>query len=137
MPVNASYRDYVLEQLTDLGRVSARRMFGGVGLYCDGRFFGLIDDDQLFLKVDDRNRGDYEARGMPPFRPFRDRPERSMSYFQVPIEVLEDPAELCAWARDSLRAALESPAKSTARRRSASPTPTGRAAASVRRGRRQ
>lgn len=30
--------------------VTARRMFGEYGLYCDGRFFGLICDDTLFLK---------------------------------------------------------------------------------------
>lgn len=31
-------------------QVTARRMFGEYGLYCDGRFFGLICDDTLFLK---------------------------------------------------------------------------------------
>lgn len=30
--------------------VTARRMFGEYGLYCDGRVFGLICDDTLFLK---------------------------------------------------------------------------------------
>ena len=30
--------------------VTARRMFGEYGLYCDGRFFGLICDETLFLK---------------------------------------------------------------------------------------
>ena len=62
-------------------------MFGGAGLYHDGLFFGLIDDDALYLKVDDSNRIDFEARGKGPFRPFPDRPEAVMNYYEVPGEV--------------------------------------------------
>ena len=117
MPVSTSFVDYVREQLTGLGQVSTRRMFGGVGLYRGGQFFRLIDDDTLYFKVDDRNRGDYLACGMAPFRPFRDRPDRSMSYFQVPLDVIEDAEQLTRWARAAVRAALDSPAKSAARKR--------------------
>ncbi|MGH8700786.1 MAG: TfoX/Sxy family protein [Burkholderiales bacterium] len=39
---------HVLELLGLLGRVSARRMFGGHGLYCDGVFFGIVLDNTLF-----------------------------------------------------------------------------------------
>lgn len=109
--MSGSFDDFVLEQLAGLGAVSGRRMFGGVGLYCDRQFFGLIDQDVLYLRVDDRNRGDYLARDMPPFRPYRDRPEVSMSYFQVPIDVIEDADCLRAWARAALSAARASPAK--------------------------
>jgi DNA transformation protein len=117
MPVSTSFVDYVREQLTGLGEVSSRRMFGGVGLYRDGQFFGLIDDDTLYFKVDERNRGEYLARGMEPFRPYRDRPDRSMSYFQVPVDVIEDAEQLTGWARAAVRAALDSPPKSAARER--------------------
>lgn len=110
MPVSASFVEYVREQLSGLGAVTSRRMFGGVGLYCAGRFFGLIDDDTLYFKVDDRNRPDYLARGMAPFRPYRDRPEVSMTYFQVPVEVIEDAELLAQWARAGVRAAVDSPA---------------------------
>ena len=44
MTVGAAFLQYVLEQLARTGRVTSRRMFGGVGLYCDTVFFGLIDD---------------------------------------------------------------------------------------------
>ena len=84
MAVKSQYLAYVLEQLADLGGVRSRRMFGGVGLYRDDRFFGLIDDQVLYFKVDDSNRADYLARGCEPFRPFKDKPEYSMSYFGVP-----------------------------------------------------
>ena len=117
MAVSTSFVDYVREQLAGLGEVSSRRMFGGVGLYRGGQFFALIDDDTLYFKVDDRNRGGYLARGMAPFRPYRDRPDRSMSYFQVPVDVIEDAEQLTAWAWTAVRAALDSPAKSAARKR--------------------
>jgi DNA transformation protein len=117
MAVNSSFLDYVLEQLGGLGRVTSRRMFGAAGLYCDGAFFGLIADDDVYFKVDDCNRGDYLARGMAPFRPYRDRPERSMSYYRLPVEVLEDSVQITDWARAAVRAALNSPPKTAARRR--------------------
>ncbi len=42
MPVSEEYLDYVVDQLGCIGEVAAKRMFGGVGLYHDGLFFGLI-----------------------------------------------------------------------------------------------
>jgi TfoX/Sxy family transcriptional regulator of competence genes len=39
-------------------------MFGGIGLYQDQRFFGIITSDTFYFKVNDANRGDYRARGM-------------------------------------------------------------------------
>jgi DNA transformation protein and related proteins len=106
MPVSSDYLNYVLEQLAGLGGVSARRMFGGVGLYCEELFFGLIDNDTLYLRVNDDNRADYTAYGMGQFRPYADRPEVSMTYYETPAEILEDPAQLVVWAQRSVAAAL-------------------------------
>lgn len=109
MTVSADFLAYVLDQLQALGGVSSRRMFGGAGLYCDEFFFGLISDDTLYLRVDDSNRADYAARGAAPFRPYADRPELSMSYFEAPAEVLEDARQLAEWARRSVAAAMRAP----------------------------
>jgi len=108
MPVSSDYLSYVLEQLAGLPRVTSRRMFGGIGLYSDGLFFGLIDNDTLFFKVNDSNRGDYVARNMAAFRPFPDKPDLSMSYFTVPADALEDRDELAVWARKSIAVAASS-----------------------------
>lgn len=117
MAVSDAYRDFVLEQLADAGRVTPRAMFGGVGLYLDGLFFALIDDDTLYFKADDSTRVRYEQSGSKPFCPFPDRPEQSMAYWQVPAEVLEDPDELATWAREALGVALAKRARRPARRR--------------------
>lgn len=106
MAVSNDYRDFVLDQLRPAGRVTSRKMFGGVGLYLDGLFFALIDDDTLYFKSDDSNRARYERAGSQPFCPFADRPEYQMGYWQVPAEVLEDADELKVWAREALAVAL-------------------------------
>jgi DNA transformation protein len=77
-------------------------MFGAIGLYGDGAFFGLISADVLYFKVGDGNRQDYESRNMSRFRPYRDRPQLSMRYYEVPAEVLEDAEECIMWARRSV-----------------------------------
>jgi len=106
MAVSSDYLDYVHDQLSGLGGVSSRRMFGGAGLYCDEFFFALIDDDTLYLRVDDANRVDFTTRGMGQFRPYPDSPQLSMSYYETPVDVLEDAAALVAWARRSVAAAM-------------------------------
>jgi DNA transformation protein len=105
MAVSDSFHAYVLEQLAGLGRVRSKRLFGGIGLYCDDLFFALIDDDTLYLKVDDTTRSEFAARGLRPFRPFRDRPEYSMGYCEAPAEALDDPEVLADWARKAVRVA--------------------------------
>jgi DNA transformation protein len=105
MSVTREYLQYVLDQLAALGNVTSRRMFGGVGLYQDARFFAIITRDTLYFKVNDSNRGDYEARGMNAFRPYANKPHVSMTYYEVPAEVLEDPEECVAWAQRSAAAA--------------------------------
>ena len=66
-------------------------MFGGVGLYCQGLFFALIDDDTLYLKVDDATRPEFERLGIQPFRPYGDE-SQGMQYYELPADVLEDHA---------------------------------------------
>lgn len=95
---------FTIDQLGDLGAVTPRRMFGGVGLYARGVFFGIIARDALYLKVDARNRAQFDAAGSKPFKPYADRPA-STNYFEVPIDVLESAPDLVRWAQGSVRAA--------------------------------
>ena len=121
MTASADFLAYVLEQLSGLPAVTSQRMFGCVGLYCDELFFGLIADDVLYLRADDANRADYLARGMSAFRPYADRRQVSMTYYEAPAEVLESRPELVAWAQRSVAAATAAARtkmpRTTARRR--------------------
>jgi DNA transformation protein and related proteins len=97
---DAGFIAYVLDQLDD-PTAHARAMFGGHGLYRGERFFGIVHGGQLFLKVDDATRPEFEARGMGPFRP---GPGTTMrGYFEVPPEVLEQAAEFRRWTARALR----------------------------------
>ena len=102
MAVSPTFRTYVLDQL---GRVApdirARGMFGGVGIYSGELFFALIDDDTLYLKVDDGNRADFEAIGMGPFRPFGEDGE-VMQYYVLPAELLEGGEQLGSWVEKAI-----------------------------------
>ena len=110
----SEFVDFVLESLQPLGGVSARRMFGGHGIYKDGVMFALVADDQLYLKVDDGNRAAYENAGLAPFTyTGKGRPIR-MSYREAPGEGLDDSEILCDWAGKAFAAALR--AKGSRRR---------------------
>jgi DNA transformation protein len=108
--VTPEFRDFVLDQLSRVPELRPKAMFGGVGLYSGERFFAILAADELFFKVGDGNRAAYEAAGSEPFRPVAGR-EVSMSYFRVPLEVLEDAAELGSWARAAILAAAAAKAK--------------------------
>ncbi len=74
LAVSDGFRSFVLDQLSELEDVMPRSMFGGVGLYSRGLFFGIIARDRLYLKVDDETRAAYEEAGEKPFKPNPGRP---------------------------------------------------------------
>ena len=114
MAVSEGDLAFVLDQLARLGELRSRRMFGGVGLYCDDTFFALIDDGILYLKVDDTTRARYTRRRLKPFAPGG---MPSMSYYPVPASILEDADALVVWAREAVGvAARAAKAKPAARR---------------------
>jgi DNA transformation protein len=48
--------DYLLEQTAGAGNMTARKMFGEYGLYCDGKVVAFVCDDQLFIKPTEAGR---------------------------------------------------------------------------------
>jgi DNA transformation protein and related proteins len=105
MAVSAGYQTFVLDQLRRvLPDVRAKRMFGGVGLYAAELFFALIDDDVVYLKVDDETRPDFEQRGLRPFQPFGEG-TATMQYYPLPEDLLEDPDALRPWAERAVAVA--------------------------------
>src|SRR5215510_9418143 len=119
MAVSDSYLAFMLEQLEGLPRLVTKRMFGGVGIYSDGTFFAVIDNDTLFFKVDETLGKRYRDKGMPPFAPIPGA-KPMMGYYQVPPDVLEDAELLVKWSKESIDVSTSrrSPRTSrTARRR--------------------
>ena len=104
LKVSDGFKSFVLDQLEELGDVTPRSMFGGVGLYHRGVFFGIIARDTLYLKVGSSNLADYERAAMKPFRPYPNRSGK-MRYYSVPLDVLENAPELATWARKAIAVA--------------------------------
>lgn len=113
MTFSKGYRDFVVEQLGRIAPVTAKSMFGGVGLYARGVFFALIADDRLYFKVDDATRADFERLGMEPFRPFGDK--SAMGYYEVPADVLEDATQLEPWMQKAIDVAVKAKARKSKR----------------------
>lgn len=99
-----------MEKLAPLGSVTGRGMFGGYGIFFDGKMFALIANDTLYFKAGDANRQRYSDAGS---AQFMDR----MPYFEVPVDVLEDDDALREWANESIEVALQSPTPSRRRKR--------------------
>ncbi len=108
MALSPQYRDYALDLLAPLGPVSARRLFGGGGLFYGEVMFAIISGEELYFKVDDANRPDYESAGEQPFTYSRGGKDRALkSYYRVPDPLYDDADELLLWARKAVDAALK------------------------------
>lgn len=103
-----TFKEFVLDQLGALPELRARAMFGAHGLYSGDHFFGILDEGRLFFKTDAASAADYTARGMGPFTYESRGKVMTMSYHEVPPDVLEQPAELVEWARKAIQLAASS-----------------------------
>ena len=56
MASRLEYVQYVAEQLSGAGEITYKKMFGEYGLYCDGKIFANVSDDQLFVKITEVGR---------------------------------------------------------------------------------
>ena len=106
----SEFLEMVLDQVEPLGRVSARRFFGGHGLYCEGDFFAFVFDDVLYLKADDLTRPEFEDWSPGQFTYRKLGKEQGISYYEAPLDALEDADELSAWARKAVDAMRRSKA---------------------------
>ena len=100
MPLpHSPFVESLLDLLTPLGDVRARRMFGGCGIYRGDLMFGLVDGEAFYLKADDLNRAEFEAQGLEPFT-WTDRHGRrlTMSYHRCPETALTSPQRMKRWA---------------------------------------
>lgn len=51
MASKPEFVEFVADHLRNAGVITHRKMFGEYGLYCDGKIFALICNDQLFIKI--------------------------------------------------------------------------------------
>lgn len=89
-----------MELFSDLDEVSARRMFGGAGLYKEGVMFALLAYEAVWLRADPEFAMDLEAEGSAGrFETERDGRSSHLPYWRLPEAALDDPEAAAALAR--------------------------------------
>lgn len=109
---------WFLELLAPAGRMTARRMFGGTGLYADGVMIALEADGTLYLKVDDASRASFDAAGGTAFA-FESKTRGTVTthYLTPPDEALDSAEAMRPWALLALQAAQRAVARKVPRGR--------------------
>ena len=91
-----------------LGRIETRRMFGGHGVWHEGRMIALVAKDTLYLKSDAGSAEHFDKLNLPPFTYVREGKAMPMSYRLAPADLFEDREEAALWGRRAYEAALRS-----------------------------
>ena len=112
MVASDSFAEFLREQLSPLGRVTMRRMFGKTGVFCDGVMLGMVRDNTLYFRVDPDNRAAFkEAEAFPPLNYAKRGGTIDLSFWRAPERLFDEPDELVSWARAALAAARRVSAK--------------------------
>ena len=122
MPIAPGLLEQIAAQLASLPALAIRRMFGGAGLYSSGVFFGVVDDDRVYLRIGDGNRDDFKRAGSVAFQPIPDKP--AMAYFSVPTMVIARSERFVEWAKKAVDAARAAKATTPKRTKPATVTKT-------------
>jgi DNA transformation protein len=111
----SGFIEHVLETMRPWAPVTARRMFGGHGLYRDGLMFALEAFDTLYLKVDAQTEPRFRAAHCEPFVYEGKGRSVQMSYWTAPPECAESTAEMARWCTLAWQAALRAQSAKAAR----------------------
>jgi len=105
MSVSQADIGFALELFDGLGRLSSRKMMGGLCLYRDGVIFALLHaDGSIWLKGAGSFAERMTAEGWQRWVYSRDgRKPVAMPYWRLPHGALDDPDEACNLAREALR----------------------------------
>ena len=95
------FKDFVLDQLSNLRGMTCRAMFGGYGLSHRKKFFGIVHKGRLYFKVSPTTVNFYQEQGMKPFRP--NAKQTLKSFYEVPVDVIEHAEHLTEWAEQAAK----------------------------------
>lgn len=94
---------FLLDQLSPLQPISVHKMFGADCLFRFGKMFAIIENDQLYLKINAKTIPHFIQAGCLPFSYTTTRKgekrQVQLSYYQVPDSALEEPDELLFWVK--------------------------------------
>ena len=102
----SEFVDNLKEVFAQFGSVSAKRMFGGYGIYYENLMFGLVADEVLYLKADDSSADAFSKLGLLPYEYEKNGKKIKMAYYMAPEEIFDDPEIAKEWAVRAFEAAL-------------------------------
>lgn len=95
MAKDKSFHDYIIFDVFDGIKLVSRAMFGGYGIYKNGKIFALIIENQFYLKSDKTNLQKLVDLGCEKFSyEKKDGKIVDVSYFLIAEEILEDQEKL-------------------------------------------
>ena len=102
----------IRELFSEFGPVDVRRMFGGQGVFIDGRLIALVSREVIHLKADAETIPEFEREGLSPFTyATKDGEHKLTSYWRMPERLYDDPEELAQWARRAHATAMRAAAR--------------------------
>ena len=102
---STSFHDFVVHDvLGHISGISSRRMFGGWGIYQNGRIFAIITNGVLYFKVHDGNRQKFVEADSKPFTYHKKEKTTQISYWELPESIMNNRTEVERWMQDSLNA---------------------------------
>ena len=111
--MGSGFQAYLEDMFADVPGIGFRRMFGGTGIFRDGVMIALVVSDVLYLKADDGTAPRFEAEGKGPFVYERKGEPVSLSYYEAPEFLFEEPDAFRAWIDMATQTAIA--AKTTTR----------------------
>ena len=112
MAVSKDYLEFIREQLSALGHITTRKMFGAAGVYIDGDIVALVADDVLFLKADATTQPSFTSEGCGPFTYMtKDGAHTLNTYWRAPDRLFDDIDAMHQFARTALAVSRRAPAK--------------------------
>ncbi len=103
---NSEFVDYLLDRFAPTAPCTARRMFGGWGIFREGLMVAIVADGELYLKADAHNRDTYESAGFQPFRYLRSGKPAQLGFYCLTADVIESDEQLASWLDHAWAAAI-------------------------------
>ncbi|MCB1482923.1 MAG: TfoX/Sxy family protein [Rhodobiaceae bacterium] len=114
--MSSGFQAYLEDMFCEVPGIGFRRMFGGTGIFRDGVMIGLVVSEVLYLKADDGTAARFESEGKGAFVYSRKGEPVSLSYYEVPDRLFEDPEDFRAWVDMATHTALAAQKKTRRKR---------------------
>lgn len=98
--------DLIRDMFDSLGEVTIKRMFGGKGIYHQGKILALEVSGEILLKADADSAPAFAEAGANQWVYDGKNKVVAMPYWSIPEEALDDPDDLAKWIGLAWEAAL-------------------------------